>query len=367
MRNLICLILVGLIGSMNAQGITNTLGGNTAAEKFIIKNSDSEAGLVVTGEGNVGIGTTSPSSKLHIYDNVNSSLSLRLHNASTGTGAATKLYFDGSNLAGIAVFGSSYSGSENVMRIFNNRNSPYGTIDFVLSGSKKMVIDNTGNVGIGTTNPLSKLSVGGDGNEHAAIYGAAAGGTGRGVYGIASNSGGMINYGGHFVAAGGKGRGVYGYASNSGVDTNYGGYFVAVGVGGCGVYGYATGTYGQGVRGDGQAFDFYAAGPGTNYGATSSIRWKKNIVEIDNPLEKLAELRGVYFDWDEEHGGHHDVGMIAEEVGKVLPEIVVYEANGIDADGMDYSKLTPLLVEAVNELQQIVEAQQKRIEELENR
>ncbi len=42
--------------------------------------------------------------------------------------------------------------------------------------------------------------------------------------------------------------------------------------------------------------------------------------------------------------------MIAEEVGKVLPEIVNYEENGIDAMGMDYSKMTPLLVEAVNAL-----------------
>ncbi len=81
----------------------------------------------------------------------------------------------------------------------------------------------------------------------------------------------------------------------------------------------------------------------------------------------MAELRGVYFDWDEEHGGQHDVGMIAEEVGKVLPEIVVYEENGIDADGMDYSKLTPLLVEAVKELQNIVENQQKEIEALKNK
>ena len=40
--------------------------------------------------------------------------------------------------------------------------------------------------------------------------------------------------------------------------------------------------------------------------------------------------------------------------------------NGIDADGMDYSKLTPLLVEAVKELKQIVDDQQKRIEYLES-
>ena len=60
------------------------------------------------------------------------------------------------------------------------------------------------------------------------------------------------------------------------------------------------------------------------------------------------QIRGVYFDWDTEHGGHHDVGMIAEEVGAVMPEIVQYEENGVDAIGMDYSKMTPLLVAAVN-------------------
>ena len=42
--------------------------------------------------------------------------------------------------------------------------------------------------------------------------------------------------------------------------------------------------------------------------------------------------------------------MIAEQVGVVLPEIAQYEENGVDAIGMDYSKMTPLLVEAVNAL-----------------
>ena len=78
----------------------------------------------------------------------------------------------------------------------------------------------------------------------------------------------------------------------------------------------------------------------------------------------MSQLQGVYFDWDQEHGGHHDVGMIAEEVGEVLPEIVSFEENGIDASGMDYSKLTPLLVEAVNALRAEKDAE---IAELTNR
>jgi len=121
-------------------------------------------------------------------------------------------------------------------------------------------------------------------------------------------------------------------------------------------------------------FDFYAYGAGTNYGSSSSRRWKNNIENIGDPLEKIAQLRGVYFDWDEEHGGHHDVGFIAEEIGAVLPEIVQYEVNGVDAIGMDYSKMTPLLVEAVNALQErnrVLEesnlALDDRIESLEQR
>ena len=63
-------------------------------------------------------------------------------------------------------------------------------------------------------------------------------------------------------------------------------------------------------------------------------------------------------------GGQHDVGMVAEEVGEVLPEIVEYEEYGIDATGMDDSKLTPLLVEAVKALKAENDALKKIIEAL---
>ena len=615
-KNLILLILVVMIGTINAQGITNTLGGNTAADKFIVENSDSEAGLVVTGKGNVGIGTMEPQEKLQIHGDLIVHETVESHRGANimaadiegnmvdlfaedghgylkttvsemdlvfgagfwgdhltiksdgkvGIGTAspsTKLDVNGT------VTATAFSGALNASNIssgtlnnarFNalsdlgggsgstflrkdgtwtttpsgadNLGNHTATQDVDMAGfevnlnggylsgdgdDEGLFVANNGNVGIGTTNPQSKLSVSGDGSSNSAIYGEApgssgygvygsasgssgsgvygyasnsgaganyggsfraagssgsgvygyasnsgalvtnfggffraAGGSGRGVYGSASNSGATVtNFGGYFTAAGGSSRGVYGYASNSGVVSNYGGYFEAAGQfgrgvygiapgtqgygvrgyasnsgalinyggyfeaaaiagrgvygtapgtegygvrgyasnsgatinyggyfeaagsSGRGVYGYATGANGKGVVGHGNvavtSYDFDAVGPGVNYGSTSSIRWKTNIVEIDNPLEKLAELRGVYFNWDEEHGGHHDVGMIAEEVGKVLPEIVVYEENGIDADGMDYSKLTPLLVEAVNAQQKLIEELQAEIEILKRR
>ena len=59
--------------------------------------------------------------------------------------------------------------------------------------------------------------------------------------------------------------------------------------------------------------------------------------------------------------------MIAEEVGAVLPEIVAYETNGMDAVGMDYSRLAPLLVEAVKALEQRVAEKDATIAGLEKR
>lgn len=161
MKKLFTISILTLV-LINAQGITNILGGNTSADKFVVENSNAETGLVVTGEGNVGMGTSSPLSKLHVFENINSSISLRLDNPNLGNAAATKIYFDGTNKAGISVFGPNFSGSENVIRFFNNRNSPDGSIDFIVSGGKKLVIDNTGNVGVNTASPGANLDVSGD-------------------------------------------------------------------------------------------------------------------------------------------------------------------------------------------------------------
>ncbi len=131
-----------------------------------------------------------------------------------------------------------------------------------------------------------------------------------------------------------------------------------------GVYGIALAENSSGVFGEGKIYDFYANGPGVDYGTGSSIRWKKNIIPISSPLEKIQAMRGVAFDWDDAHGGRHDVGMIAEEVGNVLPEIVVYEENGVDAIGMDYSKTTPLLLEAIKAQQAEIEALKAEVAKL---
>jgi hypothetical protein len=224
-----------------------------------------------------------------------------------------------------------------------------------ITSGNHMHSDVSGKVGIGTNNPRFKLEVIASSSDSesewsTAVYGR-NNGAGDGVYGWSQSRHGV--YG---VTKSGaiEHAGVYGWNQGKGNITNYGGYF------------RADGDTGAGVCGWGKGHDFFAAGPGADYGSASSIRWKSDIRPIDAPLDKVLRLRGVYFTWDEEHGGEHDVGMIAEEVGEVLPEIVSYEPDGTYTSGMDYSRLTPLLVEAVKVLSRKTAELEDKLSKLES-
>jgi hypothetical protein len=78
------------------------------------------------------------------------------------------------------------------------------------------------------------------------------------------------------------------------------------------------------------------------------MRWKEEIRPIENALERVMQLRGYHFRWKPEYGGTEDIGFLAEEVARVVPEVVSYEPDGQVA-GMDYSRLTALLVEALKQ------------------
>jgi len=105
---------------------------------------------------------------------------------------------------------------------------------------------------------------------------------------------------------------------------------------------------------------------------SSDERLKQNIITIDNSLDLVSQLRGVRFDWTKgKRKGQHDIGVIAQEVEKVIPEIVKEKEMGL-LDGntyktVDYDKLSVVLIEAVKELKTIVEEQQKEINELKNK
>ena len=95
--------------------------------------------------------------------------------------------------------------------------------------------------------------------------------------------------------------------------------------------------------------------------ASSDERYKDNVTPIENPNEKLKQIGGYTFDWNDKHEvfkGQHDVGVIAQEIEKVLPEIVETRESGYKA--VKYEKIVALLIESNKELL-------KRIEELESK
>jgi hypothetical protein len=91
----------------------------------------------------------------------------------------------------------------------------------------------------------------------------------------------------------------------------------------------------------------------------SSRRWKTNIKTLHGALGKVEQLRGVSYEL--KVNGKHEVGVIAEEVGAVIPEVVTWDQNGKDARSVDYSRLTAVLIEATKEQQALIEQQQEQM------
>ena len=87
--------------------------------------------------------------------------------------------------------------------------------------------------------------------------------------------------------------------------------------------------------------------------SSSDKELKDNIVNIDNALTKVESVNGVKYTWNDksEHEGE-DVGVIAQEIEEILPEVVVTRKDGYKA--VRYEKLVPLLIEAVKELSEKV-------------
>ena len=91
------------------------------------------------------------------------------------------------------------------------------------------------------------------------------------------------------------------------------------------------------------------------YGQTSDLAMKENVSTLEDPLAKVMKIRGTEYDWKEGNKSYkgHDVGVIAQDVERVLPEAVSTKPDG--TKGVHYNKLIPLLIEAVKDLSQQVD------------
>ena len=198
--------------------------------------------------GNVGIGTTAPGAPLEVYVDESGA------DATAGGIMLTRFHDADPDYRGGAIYSRFIDAASADALVFGvtgvNSKNPYSDFD-----QARMVILHSGNVGIGTTSPASKLSVGGVGHSNYAIYGIGTAVYGVGVYGASSGT---------------SGRGVTGYASAS-TGITYGLRGESESTSGRGVLGFAdasTGTtYGvYGLSDSTSGYDFYAGGAGTDYG-----------------------------------------------------------------------------------------------------
>ena len=185
-------------------------------------------------------------------------------------------------------------------------------------GQDSLYINPNGNVGIGTTNPqYGKLEINGEGNLGGVTIYTGTGGTGATFRFYIANDMGFITRGGAYK----KGIAI----------TN-------------------SDDVGIGEINPQYKLDVSGTIRGSNV-SPSDARLKKDVMTLDNALDLITKLRGVKFRWKEESSGDGiHLGVIAQEVEKIFPEIVSTDSEGYRS--IAYEKLVAPLIEAVKSLKQ---------------
>ncbi len=310
---------------------------------------------------NVGIGTTSPTQLLHLNVTAGHGEGMEIDSAIAGHSPA--IYLNHTGTGGRAFRIASFG---------DNTNAGSFRIRDESGGGDRFAIDSSGNVGVGTTSQTRKLDVNG-------VVGAFDGGTRSRNGGLATevgatlidfgmNDGSINRFGGTYTQA--NQGGLVRVDARSGVDLFQ---FLGRSAGTAGDANELVGITSAGNVGIGVASPSNIlavqqssttdpiADAWTTY---SSRRWKTKIHSIRDALALVERLRGVRFHW--KANGKHDLGLIAEEVEKVLPGLVSHDRNG-RARGLDYARLVPVLIEAMKEQQAELVALRHREASLETR
>lgn len=284
--------------------------------------------------GNLGIGLTNPARRLHLHDDF-----LMISNGISGM----------NNTDGLQL-GLSASDAQ----IVNKEN---GNLILSTNDSEKVRIQSNGNVGIGLSSPNSLLQIhnsgGGFLRSNAQFTNSSTGNTfSDGLFvGLGDPSG---------IAQGGY---IWNYENQPLVfGTNSLTRMMITNDGNVTINNdMSLAAYKFSVNGNSYlSGDLFVGGTFTN---PSDIRFKKNFAKINNPLDNLLKINGLYYDYDTEKfpnkhfSEKRQIGVIAQEVEKLYPELVQTDANGYKS--VDYVKLTPILIEAIKELNSKVETLEK--------
>jgi hypothetical protein len=318
-----------------AQGATGTarysiqLEGNSGTLYFQSSGSNaaSRTGIAFTQDSNVGIGTTSPSNNFVVSNGGASGFEVN----PTG-GVSSGVLLQAYNRSTSAYMAQSYYALSHTFNVGSG------------GGTRALDITSGGNVGIGTTSPLSKLDV----------YSSTATATAPTVF-LSQNAG----YGQIAALDAYHGLTLRGYPTvkddytTSAADVmsffEYGGDFRF----------YKKNVSALTLQGRLNDGTWTVTGDVVAYGSPSDITLKTNIKPLEGALEKIMQLKGVSFTWKEDTetnqitGIKDDIGFIAQEVQEVLPEMVRKNENGLLS--LRDKGITALLVEAIKEQQRQID------------
>jgi hypothetical protein len=243
----------------------------------------------------------------------------------------------GTNAGDAGVWGHEFGGSGATYGVYGDNDSSSGYAGyFNNTGGGYAAAFMGGNVGIGTASPAKTLQVRAAADETLQVTGPASASSGTSIRSIKDDYSVWepIEIVGSIT--------ILGEAGNVGVATTSPSYTLQVN-------GSVAGT--------------------SAYVNTSDIRHKKNIQPLEVGLKEVAQLRPVTFEWKGDTLTNHSIdgkailrpldpamqgkqmGFVAQDVEKILPSIIVTEANAEKTKGMKYSELIPVLVKAIQELQ----------------
>lgn len=300
------------------------------------------AGAIAWRNGNVGINTASPADAL----TVGGGITLDANNANDGTTNTPFLRFAPGSGEGIL---SNRAGTENLFGL-----------DFATGFIKRLSITNTGNVVVGNdTAPTHQFTVRtGAVGDVARFTSLSSAGTALQLenrQGTLGNPGGawnlVVTQGGASAGTGFTNGGLFELRSAVGATTSL--RIARSGVMQINPAGIGTSTP------VGTFLDVGGNIRCVSLTQTSTAVLKDHVQTITGALETLHALRGVTYVWNDRAPqdvvGHADVGFIAEEVDRVLPQIVAKDDAGRPV-GLDYGKVSAVTVEAVKEQQLQIDA-----------
>ena len=108
-----------------------------------------------------------------------------------------------------------------------------------------------------------------------------------------------------------------------------------------------------------------SSGTSVSYSTASDERLKENIVDASSQLDTIKNIQIREFDW--KSNSHHELGLIAQEINTIIPDVVREGGDNVAEHpwSVDYGKLTPYIIKAMQEQQTIIESLTARIETLE--